>query len=85
MTKVMKGARCSESTKLTSYAITMVEKREFTIIDEKNKLKTLRCVKDATNNVDARSREPSIEVRTCKKKKREAIRYAFKVRSQMTR
>jgi hypothetical protein len=48
-------------------------KRDFTIIDKKNKLKTLRCVKAATNNVDARSREPSIEVRTCKKKKREAI------------
>jgi len=33
-------------------------------------LKTLQCVKAATNNVDARSREPSIEVRTCKKKEK---------------
>ncbi len=57
----MKGAWCNESTKLTSYAITM---------DEKKKLKTLQCVKAATNNVDARSREPSIEVRTCKKKEK---------------
>jgi hypothetical protein len=39
-------------------------------MDEKKKLKTLQCVKAATNNVDARSREPSIEVRTCKKKEK---------------
>jgi hypothetical protein len=64
MTKVMKGAQCNESTKLISYVVTMDEKKISPL------LKTLRCVKVATNNVDARSREPSIEVRTCKKKKR---------------
>jgi hypothetical protein len=64
MTRVMKGAQCNESTKLIFYAVTMDEKKISPL------LKTLRCVKAATNNVDARNREPSIEVRTCKKKKR---------------
>jgi hypothetical protein len=35
MTKVMEGARCSESTKLTSYAITMVEKESSPLLMKK--------------------------------------------------
>jgi len=35
MTKVMKGALCSESTKLTSYAITMDEKESSPLLMEK--------------------------------------------------